>query len=358
MNDRTLYGVVAGMGLIALGLAASPIAAEPYLAVRTGLKCSACHINRTGGGGRNDYGALFGQTQLPVMVGPAVSRRMGDVFAAGFDLRASASGFFRDVDPRTSLDLDEAQAYVEARLLDRALAFYLDQTVGPNRSASREVFALLERLPLNGYAKVGKLLQPYGLRLKDDAEFVRDRAGFTFATPDLGVEVGIEPGPLQLVLAVTNGEQGGVESNSGKQFTSTAQVVTRHVRLGASASRNEGVARRDVVGGFGGLGLGPVAVLGEVDLIRDRTPTATLERLTGYVEADWLVTRGVNAKVTYGYFDGNLDVDEDHRYRMRFGLELFPRAFVQLSGFYILEENIPQATDDLDRGLLELRLFF
>ncbi|HET7039889.1 MAG TPA: hypothetical protein VFH97_08365, partial [Gemmatimonadales bacterium] len=335
-----------------------PVAAEPYLAVRTGLKCSACHINRTGGGGRNDYGALFGQTQLPLTAGTAVSRRLGDVFAAGFDLRASASGFFEDVDPRTSMDLDEAQAYVEARLLDRALAFYLDQTVGPNRSASREIFAMLERLPLNGYAKVGKLLPPYGLRLKDDFEFVRDRTGFTFATPDLGIELGIEPGPVQVVLAVTNGEQGGVESNSGKQVTSTAQVVTRYVRLGASASRNESAARRDVVGGFGGVGMGPLALLGEVDLIRDRTPTGTLERLAGFVEGDWLVTRGVNAKVTYGYFDRNLDVDEDHRYRMRFGLEVFPRAFVQVSGFYILEENIPQATDDLDRALLELRLFF
>jgi hypothetical protein len=31
---------------------------------------------------------------------------------------------------------------------------------------------------------------------------------------------------------------------------------------------------------------------------------------------------------------------------------------VQASGFYILEQNIPQATDDLDRAYLELRLFF
>jgi hypothetical protein len=31
---------------------------------------------------------------------------------------------------------------------------------------------------------------------------------------------------------------------------------------------------------------------------------------------------------------------------------------VQLSGFYILDEDIPQATRDLDRVLLELRLHF
>jgi hypothetical protein len=95
-----------------------------------------------------------------------------------------------------------------------------------------------------------------------------------------------------------------------------------------------------------------------VDLVRERVTGVTVERLAGYVEGDLLVTKGLNAKVTYGYFDRNLDVAQDERFRMRFGLELFPRAFIQLSGFYILEENIPQATDDLDRALLELRVFF
>lgn len=348
--------LVLGAALVATAVA--PAAAEPYLAVRTGLKCSACHVNRSGGGGRNDFGAAYGQNQLPAANGTFVSRRLGDVFALGFDLRAYATGFFRDVDPRTALDVDEAQLYLEARLLDRALAFYLDETVGPNRAAGREVFALLERLPLNGYAKVGKLLLPFGWRLKDDAEFIRDRTGFTYQTPDVGVELGIEPGPLSLVVSVTNGSQGAVEDNSGKQVTSTAQVVTPRVRVGASASRNEGAARRDALGAFGGVSVGPVVLLGEVDYVRDRLSTGTREALAGYVEGDVLLRRGLNAKVTYGYFDRNLDVDEDDRYRMRFGLEVFPRPFVQLSGFYVLEENIPQATDDLDRAILELRLFF
>jgi hypothetical protein len=77
-----------------------------------------------------------------------------------------------------------------------------------------------------------------------------------------------------------------------------------------------------------------------------------------YGEADWLLVRGVNAKVTYGWLDPDLDIAENERVRARFGLEVFPTPFLRFAGFYTLLEDIPQATRDLDRVSLEAQVVF
>ncbi|HXV85092.1 MAG TPA: hypothetical protein VD793_00255 [Gemmatimonadales bacterium] len=339
----------------------STASAEPHLAMRTGLKCSACHVNRSGGGGRSAFGSVYAQTQLPWKTTAARNRALNDYLALGFDVRTVASGYVSDASPRTSIDLEEANVYMEARLIDRVLALYVDQTLGPGRADAREAFALVEQLPLNGYAKAGKFLLPYGLRLQDDLEFIRQQTGFSYDTPDQGVELGIEPGPLSWILAVTNGSSGGPEGNSGKQLTSSAALVFRHFRLGASASHNEldGVARRRVFGGFGGARLGPLTLLGEVDRIEEVLPSSVkLEQDAAYVAGDLLLTKGVSAKVTYGYFDKSRAIPEDERVRWRFGLELFPAGFARLAAFYTADVWIPQATADRDRISLEFHLHF
>lgn len=356
---RFPVGVV--LGAVAFVTIVTPAVAEPYLSVRTGLKCSQCHTNVTGGGNRTDYGAIFAQTQLPMRPAGAIVRKtLSDFLSIGWDLRLDGSGTFKAATPQTALELEEAQLYVAARLLEDRLTLYIDQTVGPDRAVAREAFGMVRRLPGNGYAKAGKFLLPYGLRLPDNAEFVRERTGFTYYTPDQGVEVGFEPGPLTVSVALTNGSVGAAENDNGKQITSSAAVIFRRWRLGASASRNSTASsRRDAVGSFGGVALGPLALLGEVDWVRD-TPVQgdTVRQLAAYAEADWLVRRGLNAKVTYGYLDKNLDVPEDQKVRARFGLEFFPVAFVRLAGFYTLLADIPQATTDLDRWSLEAHLLF
>ncbi len=342
-------------------------AEEPYLALRTGLKCSACHVNRTGGGGRNDFGSAWAQTQLPTKALAFRSRAVTDWIGIGLDLRTKASAAVSETEPRTSLDINEAQVQLEARVIQNFLALYLDQTVGPDRALIREGFALVEGLPGNGYAKAGKFLLPYGLRLWDDDAFVRSITGFTYQSPDVGFELGFEPGPLALAIALSNGGSAGVDNNSQKQVTGSAALVFPKFRFGASAARNSAPgSQRSVFGGFAGVQLGPLGLLGEADAVFDSFDGGEdVDQFVGYIEGDLLLYRGVNFKVTYGYHDPRAEirgdvtgVPEDQRIRMRFGLETFPVSFVQLSAFYTLLDDVPQVTTDIDVVSLELHVHF
>lgn len=334
---------------------------EPYLAVRTGLKCMNCHVNRTGGGARNLFGISFQQTQLPIRTEGFEfrNRAVNEWLNIGADVRLMSSAFVTDATPRTAIELEKANVMLEARLL-RTLAVYVDETVGPGRAASRELFGLIDNLPLNGYAKFGKFLLPYGLRLVDDQEFIRDRTEFSFLTPDQGVEVGIEPGQFSLFVAVSNGSNGATEGDDDKQVTGSVSWITRRFRVGASASRKAfSVGTRKVYGGFAGFNIGSLTVLGEVDGISQPGPTGETQRqLVAYGEGNLLIRQGVNAKVTYGYHDRNTDVPEDQRIRVRMGLEVFPIPFLQASAFYTILDDIPQAPGQQDRVGVELHFFF
>lgn len=351
---------------LATGVAgdAASAALEPRLSVLTGLKCSVCHVNRTGGGARTDFATVYTQTQLPIRTeGYSYrNRALNDWISMGADLRVVGTAAVTDVanGPRTSVEAEKANVYVEARLIPQVLALYVDETVGPGGASSREVFGLLEKLPLNGYAKFGKFVLPYGTRIVDDLAYIRSETGFNFRTPDQGVEVGFEPGPFSVFVALSNGAGGATEGDDEKQVTASAAWISRRVRIGGSASRNRlGSVTREVVGGFGGFNAGPLAVLGEVDRIEARDVSGeTVQQLVAFGEGDLLIRRGVNAKVTYGYHDRDTSVPEDQRIRVRFGLEVFPIPLFQASGFYTVLDDIPQALGQQDRVSVELHFFF
>ncbi len=347
-------------------LVGSPLhgADEPYLALLTGFKCSQCHVNRTGGGGRNAFGNVWAQTALPIKSFDVRSRNLSDWVAIGFDVRTRFRAAVQTAVPQTQFDIPEAQVQLEAQVIPRLLTLYLDQTVGPEQAFTREAFVMAQWKPANGYVKAGKMLLPYGWRLWDDDAFIRSATRFTFGTPDIGVEVGIEPGPLMWVMALTNGSSGGSEGDNGKMLTGQAALVYPAFRIGVSGSHNsQATLTRDLVGGFGGFSVGPVAVLGEADWIRENNPCVpassqiSCRQVAAYVEGNVLTTRGVNAKVTYGYFDPDLDVDEDQLTRMRFGLEVFPVNALQLSAFYVWRDA-PPSIEQTDVVTLELHFHF
>ncbi|MBI4551337.1 MAG: hypothetical protein HY710_03665 [Candidatus Latescibacteria bacterium] len=336
---RLLPGVVLVLVLCAM----TAVHAEPYLAVREGLKCSACHVNRTGQGKRSAFGASYSLTKLPAILmlesrrGETLNRSASDFLAVGADFRLQNHTNFRVqgvVDPpahqnANSFLLYEGNLYGEVTLVKDRLAFYVDERVAPDAAGSREIVALMRGFPYNTYVKVGRMFIPYGLRLWDYDAFIRNKTGIQ--GEEFGFEVGAEPGPFSLSAAALNAEPfRAFDTNTAKQVSVVASAVFRHARVGGSFNLN---TKAQTMGGpFIGLTAGPVTLLGEFDLIQFSSGGREITQRVAYGEMNILLKRGLNVKGAFDYFDPRNGDPKLKRYR--FGFEPVITPFLQPRVFY------------------------
>ncbi|MFQ5638333.1 MAG: hypothetical protein ACE5IR_10115 [bacterium] len=321
-----------------------PARAEPYLAIRTGFKCSQCHVNRTGGGKRTAFGVIYAQTRLYTKIIKSAKGsnffdgKLSDTVSIGANFRADDVSVFKYESPlagkedfSNSTRISEANIYLQVDVIPDVLTVYVDQTLQP--SANRELFGLLQNLPLKSYLKIGRMLLPYGLRLLNDDAFIRNRTGYTYSGHDIAAEVGVEPGPISLVANVTR-----------NQLSLVGSTVFRRFRVGGSYGRNIRQSGEYVLGAFAGLNFGRFTLLGEGDFIRNKN--TDLDQFAGLAELNFLIRRGLNFKATYEFFDRNRDVpnDRDGQERITLGLEPFITQFLQLGIFYRINRFIPQNT--------------
>lgn len=359
-----------GAGLDALKVAAAllaalllaPAHAEPYLAVRTGAKCMACHVNPTGGGKRTEFGNNYSQTalaeeRLDPGTGKAVpasetgplptlwSGRINDHFAVGGDLRATAqAAFIPHSTERLAFDPTRAQIYLEVKPIVDRLTIYLDQRVAPGAATNREAYALLRTADRSAYLKAGRMFFPFGLRIEDGSAFIRQVSGTGFDSSDDGVEGGLEVGPWSAQIAMTNGAGGGAETNRGKQIGSLASYVQPDWRVGASVSTNfNGAADRRMQSAFAGLRTDVVSWLASgVYVTDDGTPTGRLRQWATLLEGNVEAAKGHNLKLTYEYFDPNADVRENERERYSAVWEYVPFQYTQFRLGVRKNNGIPQ----------------
>lgn len=373
MTSLNLKRAFLCMTLVAAAIATAPKArAEPYLAQREGFRCSQCHVNRTGGGKRTDFGYQYGLTHLrtfstagagdevatsPLAAWRTIDPRPTDTISLGMDLRLSSAVVFAN-ELHQGFESREANLYVEANLSPNIL-LYLDTSVAQGSVESREALILVTGGPIS--LKAGYLLLPFGLRLWGDQEFIRRETGFNFAAPDLGVEVGYESGPYALYVAASNGSN-GVDSDNWKKFSGTAELKSRYARVGLSGSMNKTRTRSvRMVGTYAGVTLGRLSVLGEVDLLATgyTAQDTTVNGLVGYAEAAFLVRRGLSARVGYGFHDPDLDQQKDQRLNVRAGLDFYPVPFLGLALHYNVGQSVPQdEIGNADTLTGELHVFF
>lgn len=324
--------------------------AEPYFAVREGLKCVACHVNPSGGGMRNAYGNSWAQTALPArrIDVPGVDAWTGAInrfIAVGGNLRANAT--YTDIphnDSQSEFDLEEFRAYAAVAVIPDRVAVYVDQRVAPGSSTNMEAYARYTTENQRWYVKAGQFYLPFGWRLEDDNAYVRQVTGINMNTPDRGVELGYEAEHHSAQLAVTNGTGGGPENDEGKQASLRGELIWSRWRAGASYNFNHtDVGDRSAQGLFAGVRTGPVVWLGEADYIRDETlGPGTREQWVGLLEANWLFAQGQNLKLTAEVFEPDADVDEDEQNRYSLVWEYFPLQFLQLRVGARVYDGIPQ----------------
>lgn len=339
--------------------------AEPYFAVREGLKCSSCHFNAAGGGMRNVFGNAWAQSALPArrIEGTGTDTWTGTVnrfFALGGNLRTNAT--YTDVPDtaaQSEFDLEEVRAYLAITAVPDRLAVYIDQRLAPGGSTNLEAFARYTTEDQRWQVQAGQFYLPYGLRLEDDTAYIRQVTGINFATPDRGVQLGYESGSLSAQLAVSNGTASGPEPDEGKQVSLRAEHVQNAWRVGAGFNLNHTDAGdRQMQGVFAGVRTGPIAWLAEADYLVDKTlgpqPGGESERKqwVGLIEANWLISRGQNLKLTAEVFEPDTAIDEDEQNRYSLLWEYFPFQFVQLRVGARIYDGIPQ------NDLQNLRIYF
>lgn len=354
------FAVFALLSLIGM----APASAEPYLALRQGLKCVACHVNPTGGGLRNDFGAVFAQQLLPQKTtgeAPIFSGKISDLVRIGADLRASWSNTsIPNQSSQHSFDLDQGRVYGEVTLIPQKLALYVDELVAPGAAQTEEAYVRYGNTANGWYLKGGRFYLPFGWRLQDQSAFVRQVTGINMASPDEGVELGYENAQWSAQLALSNGA-GNAGQNSGHQVTAQAVWVKSAMRFGAAASMTQSdLGDRRMGGVFAGFKAGPLVFLGEADLVRDEGfADGPRSGISALGEVNWGIRTGHNLKLTGEYYDPDRDIDEDQQNRWSLVYEFTPLPFVQLRAGYRRYEGIPQ-NDLQNRKLtfIELHGFF
>jgi hypothetical protein len=151
----------------------------------------------------------------------------------------------------------------------------------------------------------------------------------------VGIEAGIEPGPVALSLSVTNaGFPEAPETTSAKRQAMLAYAVIKPATVGysyvidpAPADEKGRVKERRIAGAFAGLTAGRFTGLIEDDWIDDKAQNTLPEM--GLAELNCLIVQGHNVKLLYEFFDPDRKHDGDIRDRTSVIYEPFLYAPLQ-----------------------------
>jgi hypothetical protein len=331
-----------------VGVCSTVTYAEPYLAFKNNLFCSACHVNPVGGGARNTYGAYYGTQVLPQTGGSLLdSNTITETLRIGANFRANYTQVNnKDSEDSSTFETKSGQLYIVLQPKDSRFSLYIDEQLAPAGAINRETF-ILTKLNDSNSLKVGKLILPYGIRLEDDTAFIRQITGFNFNNSDNGVEWDLQTSKVFLSAAISNGSSALTNNDKGLSYLTRVEYLGGNWRAGVSGVYNDADLgaryQANIFGGFNWLGF---TFLAEIDHIKDKSithiPGTYEQQKIALVEINREITKGLNIKVTSEYVDPETNIDENQRVRNSLLIEYTPFANLQIRGGLRKGEDIPQ----------------
>jgi len=333
--------------------------ALPRFSSSTGAKCQSCHVNPSGAGMRQLFGAQYGRETLPVpewgtdMEIEDFTTLLTSFVGVGADVRTLY--YYVQLPDTGGSSGKNSNAFWEMQgdlYLNFKLAKKVNVYFEKGLYSGFELFGMVSQLPAAGHVKVGKFVPNFGTRLDDHTAYIRHYTGFSPASsprPELtGIEAGVSPGWFSAFAGVYNAEDGfGYAVGNSKAYLVRADGLFElgkdmHLSLGANmfGTTTSGGEKQSLYGGLGSFSIGSFTIFGEGDMIQTKHSSGTITGYVTYIEANYVVTPGVDLKVAYDYYDPDKDVKDGAMSRYSFGVEFFPVSGVEIRPMYrvIVEE--------------------
>jgi len=354
-TDKLSTLLVSSFILVAIFIQFS-LQAEPYLAIKNNLQCAACHVNPNGGGLRNEFGKIYGQSILPAKTNSFDSAKLAKLtqyLSIGADARFNAN-FQKtaEINNNTSqsFEVSSAQLYINIDIPNSGLSLYIDQQMAPGSAINREALVMYKFEQgasfQSSYLKAGKLFLPYGLRIEDDSAFIRQATGMNFDNSDNGVEYGLNHNGTSVNFYVANGTSQATNNDDSFLYGIRAEHLFSNFRVGASAVLNDGDNQVQMFNLYGGTQWRDFTLLAEVDYLilaeANNFNQQDIKQLATLAEINYQWQQGWNFKLTAEYFDPDQDVDEDQQTRYSFIGEYTIMSNIQLRFGIRLKQDIPQ----------------
>ena len=330
--------------------------ALPRFSSRMNLPCQSCHVNPSGAGMRNQFGQDFGREQLAVKQWQQeygleeFSTRITDFLSYGSDFRFLA--FYQsksNPDASSSSFFPMQMDFYLNMAVSKKINLYLNPAFGPYNRL--EAFVVAKVLPASGYIKAGRFAPPHGFRIDDHTSFIRQATPFrNNAGQQSGLEFGFNPSLFRFMGAVTNGMRGDIDGGVAKAVFGKLEA---HGSLGALNLLGGISSYNDASGGeklnlqeaYGAVSVSQrLTMIGSVERIQGNSSVMSvnadrnqrnaagsgLKQLAFMVEADYLLTDGLDLKLMYDFFDPNTEVKSGTATRISGGVEFVPLSGVEL----------------------------